>query len=68
MLPTAHLLPDAPHRGIVINVDEMRLYYFDEQSTPVVTYPIGVGQEANSVFLPASTAPHPGEYLLAGLR
>lgn len=47
VLPTAHLLPDAPHRGIVINVGEMRLYYFDERSATVETYPIGIGQEGH---------------------
>jgi L,D-transpeptidase ErfK/SrfK len=47
VLPTAHLLPDAPHRGIVINVGEMRLYYFEERSPTVESFPIGIGQEAH---------------------
>src|SRR3546814_4758383 len=27
-LPTARIPPRAPHKGIVINISEMRLYYF----------------------------------------
>ncbi len=41
VLPTAHLLPDAPQRGIVINLTDQRLYYFPP-GRPVETYPIGV--------------------------
>lgn len=43
-LPTAHLLPDAPHTGIVINIPEMRLFWFPK-GAPVETYPIGIGRE-----------------------
>lgn len=42
VLPTAHLLPAAPRQGIVINLAELRLYYFDPAG-PVVTFPIGIG-------------------------
>lgn len=44
MLPKAHLLPDAPRRGIVINLPELRLYYFGDGSGPAATYPLGVGR------------------------
>jgi L,D-transpeptidase ErfK/SrfK len=44
VLPTAHLLPEAPRQGIVINLAELRLYYFDRAGT-VVTFPIGIGGE-----------------------
>jgi L,D-transpeptidase ErfK/SrfK len=43
-LPSAHILPDAPRQGIVINLAELRLYYFPEPGAPVRTYPIGVGR------------------------
>lgn len=43
-LPTRHLLPDAPRRGIVINLPELRLYYFPP-SGAVQSYPIGIGGE-----------------------
>ncbi len=42
-LPTAHILPDAPREGLVLNVAELRLYYFPTDGGPVETYPIGVG-------------------------
>jgi lipoprotein-anchoring transpeptidase ErfK/SrfK len=29
VLPTIHLLPDAKPEGVVINLADMRLYYFD---------------------------------------
>jgi len=44
-IPTQHLLPDAPHRGIVINLGDLRLYYFPKKTGAVVSYPIGVGRE-----------------------
>ena len=44
VLPLAHLLPDAPREGIVINLPEMRLYFYD-QDGGIQTYPLGVGRE-----------------------
>jgi L,D-transpeptidase ErfK/SrfK len=44
LLPTAHILPDAPHRGIVINLPEMRMYYFAPNGE-IVTHAIGIGEE-----------------------
>lgn len=41
ILPTAHLLPDAPERGIVINLSDQRLYFFPPGQPPQ-SYPIGV--------------------------
>lgn len=49
ILPTWHLLPDAPRRGIVINLPEQRLYYFPEDGPPV-TYPIGIGTDNEDLF------------------
>jgi L,D-transpeptidase ErfK/SrfK len=46
-LPTAHLLPDAPHEGIVINIAEMRLYYYPVKDGVPETYPIGLGEEGS---------------------
>lgn len=48
LLPQRFLLPEGPREGIVINVAEMRLYYFpkkkkDEVAT-VETYPISIGR------------------------
>jgi len=46
-IPTIHLVPDAPHDGIVINLGELRLYYFTEKSASASSYPIGIGQEGH---------------------
>jgi L,D-transpeptidase ErfK/SrfK len=42
-IPSLYVLPNAPHRGIVVNLAQYRLYYFEPESDRVVTYPIGVG-------------------------
>jgi L,D-transpeptidase ErfK/SrfK len=44
VLPTMHVLPAAERRGIVINLAEMRLYWFPP-SGQVVTMPIGIGSQ-----------------------
>ena len=48
LLPTQHLLPDAERKGIVLNVPEMRLYYYPEpvdgQVPIVITHPISIGR------------------------
>jgi L,D-transpeptidase ErfK/SrfK len=43
VLPAAHLLPPGPHEGIVINLAEQRLYFFDMAGTPL-TFPIGISR------------------------
>ncbi|WP_162913204.1 L,D-transpeptidase family protein [Rhodospirillaceae bacterium SYSU D60014] len=47
-LPTAHLLPDGPREGLVINLAEMRLYYFPAPGKPPETYPVGIGREGRT--------------------
>lgn len=44
-LPLCFILPDAPRKGIVINLATMRLFQFkgDGKSQVVTTYPVGVG-------------------------
>lgn len=44
IIPTKYVLPNVPHQGIVINLAEMRLYYFPPDQALVYTYPVGVGQ------------------------
>ncbi len=43
-LPTRLLLPHVPREGIVINVPEMRLYYFPRDDARVFVYPVAVGR------------------------
>ncbi len=47
MLPQSFILPDAPRKGIVINLATMRLFQFkgNSESLKVLTYPVGVGTE-----------------------
>ncbi|MBC7963340.1 MAG: SPOR domain-containing protein [Steroidobacteraceae bacterium] len=47
MLPLSFILPDAPRKGIVINLAAMRLFQFkgNGESLAVLTYPAGVGTE-----------------------
>lgn len=45
-IPTSFLLPNAPRQGIVVNLPEMRIYYYPDTSK-VVTYAIGIGRENN---------------------
>jgi L,D-transpeptidase ErfK/SrfK len=45
VVPGMHVLPDAPRRGIVINITEMRLYLFSARGDVVGTWPIGIGRE-----------------------
>ena len=49
MLPTRYVLPGTPRVGIVLNIPEMRLYYYPPQDTgqapEVITHPIGVGRQ-----------------------
>ena len=45
VIPTRYVLPDAPRRGIVLNVPEYRLYYFPDDETRVITHPIGIGRQ-----------------------
>ncbi len=47
LLPTRFILPNAPRQGVVVNIPEMRLYYFsvDKQKKSIVTtHPISVGR------------------------
>ncbi|NMH65378.1 L,D-transpeptidase family protein [Shewanella salipaludis] len=44
LIPHQLILPDAPREGIVINVAEMRLYYYPKGKKTVEVLPIGIGQ------------------------
>lgn len=42
-IPSQMLLPDTPREGIVVNLAELRLYYFPPAGNSVQVYPIGIG-------------------------
>lgn len=48
---TAFLLPPLPRQGIIINLPEMRLYYFLPNSHEVMTFPIGIGRIGKTIPL-----------------
>ena len=43
-LPSRFILPEAPRSGLVVNVAEMRVYYFPEDESFVRTWPISIGR------------------------
>jgi L,D-transpeptidase ErfK/SrfK len=50
LLPTEFIIPDVGARGVVVNIPEMRLYYFHQRSDEhapllLTTYPVGLGRE-----------------------
>lgn len=45
VVPSRHLLPDAPRKGIVINLPEMRLYFYPEDGGVPEAFSIGIGRE-----------------------
>ncbi|MGE5241602.1 MAG: L,D-transpeptidase family protein [Bacteroidota bacterium] len=55
VIPTQFVLPAAPRRGIVLNLPEMRLYYYPVpkpgQTPLVITYPVGIGRQGWSTPL-----------------
>ena len=48
VVPTEYILPAAPREGVVVNVAEMRIYYFPphkkNEPATVYTHPIGIGK------------------------
>jgi len=49
VLPLQFVLPDTPKKGLVLNIPEMRLYYYSKKNKgdemEVTTHPLGVGRE-----------------------
>ncbi len=50
-IPSAFILPPEYRNGIVINLPELRVYYFDPKNQQVHTYPIGIGKDGWSTPL-----------------
>lgn len=44
ILPINHLMPDEEHKGIVINLAELRIYFFVDGEKPV-SFPISIGKD-----------------------
>jgi len=49
VIPSRFILPDAPREGLVVNVPELRLYYYPPpaggEAAQVVTHPVGIGRQ-----------------------
>jgi L,D-transpeptidase ErfK/SrfK len=49
ILPSKYVLPMTRREGIILNIPEMRLYFFPEtkagEESKVVTYPLGIGRQ-----------------------
>ena len=56
MLPDERVLPDAPHVGIILNIPEMRLYYYFPSPTGAI---LGHGRAINKKYSAKKSAVHP---------
>jgi L,D-transpeptidase ErfK/SrfK len=45
IIPQHYILPSGPREGVIINLAELRLYYFPKDRNEVDTYPLGIGRE-----------------------
>ncbi len=46
ILPLQFILPDAPRKGIVLNLANMRMFYYPKsEQGKVYTYPVGIGRD-----------------------
>jgi L,D-transpeptidase YcfS len=43
-IPTEIILPPYPHEGIIVNLAELRLYYFEPEKEQVHIFPVGIGR------------------------
>ena len=73
ILPLQFILPDAPHKGIIVNLAAMRLFYFPaSKSQSVITYPAGIGKEGRSTptgqMVVERKATHPTWYVPESIR
>lgn len=58
VVPTLYLLPDHKRIGIIVNISEMRLYYFPPGRDVVYTYPIGIGKPGHMTPLGETYVTH----------
>lgn len=45
VLPVSFLLPESDRHGVVLNLAELRMYYYLDDGKTVLSYPIGIGRE-----------------------
>lgn len=71
-IPTFWVLPDSKYQQLVVNLPELRIYYFDKATSTVQTYPVGIGVEGwetplGSYYIDAKY-PHPTWYVPKSLQ
>lgn len=54
-IPAKFILPPLARRGIVINLAEMRMYYYPDDSNSVMTFPIGIGRVGKTIPMGATS-------------
>lgn len=47
IIPSRYILPNTARQGIIINLAEMRLYYFPKNTKEVWTFPVGIGRQGS---------------------
>jgi L,D-transpeptidase ErfK/SrfK len=71
-VPTFWVLPPSQHEQLVINVAELRLYFFDKATSTVQTNPIGIGDEGwetpLGTFYITEKRPNPTWYIPQSLQ
>lgn len=55
VLPTMNILPNASHQGLILNVGELRLYYFPKDGSEPKSFPIGIGREGLNTPMGSTT-------------
>lgn len=45
LIPTEFILPNTDRKGLVINLAEMRLYFYPANTHKVITFPVGIGKD-----------------------
>lgn len=72
IVPTLWVLPPTKLEELVINIPELRLYFFDKKSKTVQTYPIGIGDEGWETPIKtgyiAEKRPNPAWYIPESLQ
>ncbi|NSW85638.1 MAG: L,D-transpeptidase family protein [Syntrophobacteraceae bacterium] len=71
-IPTFWVLPPTQHQQLLINIPELRLYFFDKNTSTVQTYPIGIGDEGwespLGTFSIVEKRPNPSWYIPQSLQ
>ncbi|MGK9171827.1 L,D-transpeptidase family protein [Yokenella regensburgei] len=71
-IPSQMLLPDTPRDGIVVNLAELRLYYYPPGKNIVQVFPLGIGQQGLetpvSITRVSQKIPNPTWTPTAGIR